>query len=135
MALVTAPAALPVQVTNQSSNTQRHLQVVPAGYRVVQVKQPIKLTRRGRRLVALLAIIPIVAVFFLMGTREAQADSSTGAATTSVVVKPGQNLWDIAVALNPEADPRETIWVIEQLNGMTTADVLAGQELIVPAAK
>lgn len=135
MALVTAPAALPMQVTINNTDSQRHLQVVPANYRVVKVKQPVKLTRRGRRLVALLAILPIVAVFFLMGTRGAQADSSAEATTSSVVVKPGQSLWDIAVNVDPNADPRETIWVIEQLNGMKTADVLAGQELIVPAAK
>lgn len=133
MALVTAPAALPLQVRN--ANSERHLQVVRSVPQLQPAqKQPIKLTRRGRRFVALLALIPIVISFFFMGTRGAQADS-TSPTTASVVVKPGQSLWDIASTVAPTKDPRETIWVIEQLNGMKTADVLAGQELLVPINK
>ena len=65
--------------------------------------------------------------------RGAQAsDASAAAMTSTIVVKPGQSLWDVAAAINPAKDPRETIWVIQQLNGMATSEVIAGQELIVP---
>ena len=127
MALVTASAALPKQV-----NRPNHL-VLVKDYPQKPVKQPIRLTRRGRRVVAILALIPIAITFLLIGMRGAQAsDASVAAMTSTIVVKPGQSLWDVAASINPAKDPRETIWVIQQLNGMTTSEVLAGQELIVP---
>lgn len=128
MALVTANAALPVQGTRPN-----HLVLVKS-YPQKPVNKPIRLTRRGRRVVAILACIPIVLTFLLIGTRGAQASDSTSQETTAtVVIKPGQSLWDVATAIDSKADPRKTIWVIQQLNGMTTSEVLAGQELIVPA--
>ncbi len=127
MALVTANAALPKQV-----NRPNHL-VLVKDYPQNRAKQPIRLTRRGRRVVALLALIPIAITFLLIGTRGAQAsDASAQAMTAVIVVKPGQSLWDVASTINPQKDPREIIWVIQQLNGMATSEVIAGQELIVP---
>jgi hypothetical protein len=127
MALVSAPAAHPMQ-----ANRPNHLVLVQdQSFRVH--KQPIRLTRRGRRVVALLAIIPIALTFLLIGMRGAVAtDGTVQSETQSVVVKPGQSLWDVAVAVSPNTDPRETIWVIQQLNSMKTSEVLAGQALIVP---
>jgi hypothetical protein len=128
MALVTAPAALPKQVRETNRQVKVHVQSRNSE------KQPIRLTRRGRRVVAILALIPIALTFLLIGTRGAIAsDGSAKESTQAIVVQPGQSLWDVAVAVDSEKDPRETIWVIQQLNGMTTSDVLAGQELIVPA--
>jgi hypothetical protein len=127
MALVTANAALPMQATRPN-----HLVLVNDQSFRVQ-KQPIRLTRRGRRVIALLAIIPIALTFLLIGMRGAVAtDGTVQSETQSVVVKPGQSLWDVAVAVSPNTDPRETIWVIQQLNSMKTSEVLAGQALIVP---
>jgi hypothetical protein len=127
MALVTANAALPMQATRPN-----HLVLVQDQTFRVQ-KQPIRLTRRGRRVVALLAIIPIALTFLLIGMRGAVAtDGTVQSETQSVVVKPGQSLWDVAVAISPNTDPRETIWLIQQLNTMETSEVLAGQALIVP---
>jgi hypothetical protein len=127
MALVSAPAAHPMQ-----ANRPNHLVLVhDQSFRVH--KQPIRLTMRGRRVVALLAIIPIALTFLLIGMRGAVAtDGTVQSETQSVVVKPGQSLWDVAVAISPNTDPRETIWLIQQLNTMETSEVLAGQALIVP---
>lgn len=127
MALVTANAALPMQATRPN-----HLVLVQDQTFQVQ-KQPIRLTRRGRRVVALLAIIPIALTFLLIGMRGAVAtDGTVQSETQSVVVKPGQSLWDVAVAISPNTDPRETIWLIQQLNTMETSEVMAGQALVVP---
>jgi hypothetical protein len=127
MALVTANAALPMQATRPN-----HLVLVQDQTFRVQ-KQPIRLTRRGRRVVALLAIIPIALTFLLIGMRGAVAtDGTVQSETQSVVVKPGQSLWDVAVAISPNTDPRETIWLIQQLNTMETSEVMAGQALVVP---
>ena len=121
MAQVTAVAALPVQ---------------RAAVRSIQPVRPansgLKLTVRGRRVVALLALLPIFVAFLLIGTRAAQADA-TGPTTAVIKVEAGQSLWDVAVAIAPNEDPRSTIWTIKALNGLETSEVQAGQALIAPA--
>lgn len=119
MAQVTAVAALPVQrAAVRSSNTQ--------------ASSKARLTVRGRRVVALLALLPILVAFLLIGTRAAQADSN-GPTTAVIKVEAGQSLWDVAVAIAPNEDPRSTIWTIKALNGLETSEVQAGQALVVPA--
>jgi hypothetical protein len=123
MALVTATAALPVQrAAVRSISLAKSLAPANSG---------LKLTVRGRRVVALLALLPIVLAFLLIGIRSAQAQ--TAAPTTAVIrVEAGQSLWDVAVAVAPNEDPRSTIWTIKSLNGLETSEVQAGQGLIVP---
>ena len=123
MALVTATAALPVQrAAVRSISSTRSATPAKTGQ---------KLTVRGRRVVALLALLPIVIAFVLIGTRAAQADQ-TGPSTAVVKVETGQSLWDVAVAIAPNEDPRSTIWTIKALNGLDSSEVQAGQALIVP---
>jgi hypothetical protein len=124
MAQVTAVAALPVQrAAVRSITSVKSARPAQTG---------IKLTVRGRRVVALLALLPIFVAFLLIGTRAAQADA-TGPTTAVIKVEAGQSLWDVAVAIAPNEDPRSTIWTIKALNGLETSEVQAGQALIVPA--
>ena len=53
----------------------------------------------------------------------------------TVVVQPGETLWQIATRVAPGTDPRTTVHRIEELNGLTTATVSAGQRLYVPARR
>ena len=126
MAQVTAVAALPVQRAAVRSTQSVRVQSVRSA------QTGMKLTVRGRRVVALLALLPIVLAFLLIGTRAAQADA-TRPTTAVVKVEAGQSLWDVAVAIAPNEDPRSTIWTIKALNGLETSEVQAGQALIVPA--
>jgi hypothetical protein len=89
------------------------------------------LTTRGRRLVALLALVPLVAAMVLTGSHQA---SATGTSPTSrqIVVHAGESLWDIAVRVAPNEDPRKTMWDIQKLNNMTTSRLDSGQALRVP---
>ena len=124
MALETANPALSIQ-----RNVDRP---VISGQVLRPAQSGIKLTVRGRRLVALLALLPIVAAFLLIGTRSAQAE--TARPTTAIIkIEAGQTLWDVAVAIAPNEDPRATIWTIKALNGLQTSEVQAGQALVVPA--
>jgi hypothetical protein len=124
MAQVTAVAALPVQrAAVRSITSAKSARPAQSG---------MKLTVRGRRVVALLALLPIFVAFLLIGTRAAQADA-TGPTTAVIKVEAGQSLWDVAVAIAPNEDPRSTIWTIKALNGLETSEVQAGQALIVPA--
>ena len=123
MAQVTAVAALPVQrAAVRSITSAKSARPAQAG---------MKLTVRGRRVVALLALLPIFVAFLLIGTRAAQADAS-GPNSAVVKVEAGQSLWDVAVAIAPNEDPRSTIWTIKALNGLETSEVQEGQGLIIP---
>jgi hypothetical protein len=53
--------------------------------------------------------------------------------TAIVKVEAGQTLWDVAVKVAPNEDPRSTIWTIREMNHLQTSEILAGQALTVPA--
>lgn len=101
----------------------------------VTPRTQLRLTRRGR-LVALLVVLGLaVALLVGMGRAVGASTSAPGApALTSVVVAPGQTLWEIALKVAPADDPRDTVIRLEQLNGLDSAAVRAGQTLLVPAA-
>lgn len=94
-----------------------------------------RLTRRGR-LVLLLLLVAVAGVVLSVGRGAvSQATSTSGGhpATRVVVVQPGESLWTVAVRVDPNADPRETIARISDLNGLTSSVVPAGKALVVPA--
>ena len=98
---------------------------------------PLRLTRRGRIVVAAAAAL-LVSLLSLLATGAAQATShsglprSTDRNLTQVVVRPGQSLWSVAENADPNADPRQVMQQIIELNGLTSDVVLAGQQLWVP---
>ncbi len=102
----------------------------------------VRLTRRGRRVVAALVIgVVIVAVTLLwMGLAGGVQASSHGSAPgspyqgmTQVVVQPGQTLWSIAAAAEPSANAWAVVQQIINVNALSSANVQAGQLLWVPA--
>ncbi|HET6187208.1 MAG TPA: LysM peptidoglycan-binding domain-containing protein [Trebonia sp.] len=60
------------------------------------------------------------------------AAGAAGAATTKVEVRPGQSLWTLAEAYDPNADTRQVIQEILQLNSLSTDQVQPGQVLWMP---
>ena len=53
-------------------------------------------------------------------------------AAPTAVVRPGDTLWTIAAAIVPQVDVRITVDRLVALNG--SAPIVAGQELVLPAA-
>jgi LysM repeat protein len=51
---------------------------------------------------------------------------------TKVVIRPGESLWSVAESQDPNADTRQVIQQILQLNSLRTDQVLPGQVLWVP---
>jgi len=97
---------------------------------------PTRLTRRGRLvIVAVIAVLLLVAVIAgAASVSAATSSSASGApATVSVVVQPGQTLWQIAESVAPQRDPRDTIQQIVDLNDLASPLVAPGQSLVVPA--
>jgi hypothetical protein len=102
-----------------------HLVVLPGG--AGQPAAPVRITRRGR--LALLALVlAIVAVVGLMGMRGAGAVEPL----PTVTVAPGQTLSEVALAELPQMSISEGILAIQIANRMSTAQVSAGQELVIP---
>ena len=84
-----------------------------------------------------LSVVFLLLVVMFSGRLSADAGTSMadqGRATGVVVVQPGESLWQIAKAVSPQADPRETITLIRELNALGDSTVVAGQSIVVPAA-
>lgn len=103
---------------------------------------PIRLTRRGRRLartavIALALLLALTIGVLGRGAPVQAGDAPAQVATSTVIVEPGQSLWDVARGLSLDADLRETVARIQELNGLSGgagSTVRPGQELIVPMA-
>jgi hypothetical protein len=96
----------------------------------------LRITPRGRRVVAALIALPITAALASVallggGAAIAGADSS-GASFEYVTVTGGQSLWSIAETIAPASDPREVIAEIINLNQLTSSSVQPGQRIAVP---
>jgi LysM domain len=102
-----------------------------------EAASPLRLTRRGRVVVAAAAVLFVVALSLIVaGAAQAISHSAAPGAARSglaqVVVRPGQSLWSVAETADPDADTRLVIQQIIQLNTLTGDTVFAGQRLWVP---
>lgn len=94
----------------------------------------LRLTRRGRLvLVALVAFVVVVVALAGAASVSAVTSAPEGPATATVVVAPGQTLWEVAEEVAPDEDPRDVIAAIAELNDLPGSIVAPGQSLIVPA--
>ena len=98
----------------------------------------LRLTVRGRRVLATLAAVPaIIAISLAMvsgGTALASRDAGTAPESFSTVtVSFGDTLWSIAETVAPQADPRDVIDAIVRLNALEGVSLEAGQSLAIPA--
>ena len=96
---------------------------------------PPRLTRGGRMVGTGVSALLIGALS--VGLATAAQATRTGSAPSAryvakVAVPPGQSLWTLAQAYDPNADPRLVIQEIRQLNSLTGDQVQAGAVLWVP---
>jgi hypothetical protein len=91
-----------------------------------------RLTRRGRILARVLAIVLVVAVFLLVAPGLARGDGpDRPAPRVSYVVEPGDTLWSIARRVAPGQDPRPVVDGLIEANDLH-GGLQAGQELSIP---
>jgi len=100
-------------------------------------RTPVRLTRRGRLVLTATGVLAIGAVSMVLAgaaraTGHPGAPAGPGTAVTKVLVRPGDSLWSLAEAYDPNADTRLIVQDIQQLNSMTTDQVQPGQILWVP---
>ena len=86
---------------------------------------------KGLPLLTLAALIVLGAISFF-GPAASASVENTSATRTIVVVKHGETLWDIAQAVDPHGDTRDTVVRIMELNSLTSTSVDAGQRLEIP---
>lgn len=137
-----ATMTLPAPAVRSSRTAPRGTSDTLVLQRPVVEAAPIRLTRRGRRLArtAVIALALLLALTIGMlgrGTPVQAGDAPAQVATSTVIVQPGQSLWDVARGLSLDADLRETVARIQELNGLSGgagSTVRPGQELIVPMA-
>lgn len=94
---------------------------------------------KRRRVVAfermmLVAVLTLSLLAGLAISASAKATNDT-TRTREVVVQPGDSLWTIAAACDPERQVPATMRLIRRLNHMEGSDLRAGQTLLVPATR
>ena len=107
----------------------------------VRVERParqgeVRLTRRGRGVVLVLALLVVLAVgVALGGGSAATGESGVDVATEVVVVDHGDTLWGIASERAAHGgEVRAVMTEIEQINRLDSAALMVGQRLHVPVA-
>lgn len=107
---------------------------VPAGLR---------LTRRGRAVLAAAMIVAVIAIVTVLRTTAAGGSQPSGrggaagspySGMTQVMVRPGQTLWSVAAAAEPSANAWAVVQEIIVVNGLSSAVIQPGQLLWVPKA-
>lgn len=86
---------------------------------------------KGLPLLTLAALIVLGAISFFGPAASASVENAS-VSRTVVVVKHGETLWDIAQAVDPQGDTRDTVVRIMELNSLTSTSVDAGQRLEIP---
>jgi hypothetical protein len=100
------------------------------------VRTRLRITRRGRAVVAALVAVPVVIVvgaLVLNGGGAVASDTTGSADFQHVTVDGGETLWQVASEIAPSSDPRDVIADLVSLNNLPSAEVSAGQSLAVPA--
>jgi hypothetical protein len=96
----------------------------------------LRLTRRGRlvlRWAAVLLALVVASVLMLVLSRPASAGSQSRPVPARYhVVLPGETLWGIAGEVAPNADRRDVIAEIVELNALSGSGVSAGQRIALP---
>jgi LysM domain len=99
---------------------------------------PLRLTRRGRLVLAAAALVTALVLVLLLAPGVAGGVSGHPPARAAyqhmkqIVVRAGQSLWSIAAAAEPSADPRIVVQQIIEANALGGTSIRAGQLLWVP---
>ena len=95
----------------------------------------VRLTRRGRVVVFIAALLLVLAAGVLFGSGSVATDEAgTPAPTEIVMVGEGDTLWGLAAEIADDGNVREVMTEIERLNALESGMLTLGQKLRVPVA-
>ena len=92
------------------------------------------LTRRGRLLVFVALMVAVLAAIVALGPSVvATSEAGDPVPVRTVVVQPGETLWDIASRVDPNGNVGDMVHRIADLNALpSTGELQIGQEIAVP---
>lgn len=122
-----APVLAPVRAPEIDWRDDRPLATVVPLF-APEAAPPLRLTRRGRRVAALLVLAAAGALLWL-AARSAPAPASAGRAPATVTVQPGDTLWSIAARVAPGTDPRAEVDALQRINRLGGPALVPGQVL------
>ena len=93
-----------------------------------------RLTRRGRVLLVAALVAVLFAAFSLGRSVSEAAAPSAQPAQHVVTVEHGDSLWTLARRVAPDNDPRDVVAQIRDLNDLSSAGLVPGQQLVLPVA-
>ena len=96
--------------------------------------QPPRLTRRGQLVVFVALMVMALTTLVVWGpTVRATSDPGEPLPVRTVVIQPGETLWDIASQVDPAGDTGAMVHEIAELNALTsTGELQIGQQIAVP---
>ncbi|GAA4737562.1 hypothetical protein GCM10023350_21970 [Nocardioides endophyticus] len=96
-------------------------------------RSTVRLTRRGRVVVVMLALMAVLAVGIVVAAGSVATDKAgTPEPSAVVMVGPGDTLWDIAAAAADDGDVASMIDRISKLNALDSGMLVSGQRLLIP---
>ncbi len=93
-----------------------------------------RLTRRGRVLLLTVLVAVLFGAFSLGRSVSEAAGPSTQSSQHLVTVQQGDSLWTLARQVAPDADPRDVVARIRDLNDLSSSGLVPGQQLLLPVA-
>lgn len=88
--------------------------------------------KNKRRFATLITLFLMISIFAgLIITVEATSNESFES-YKKITVQKGDTLWEIALRLDSESDPRVMIYKIKKLNNLENSYIYEGQELLIP---
>ncbi len=95
----------------------------------------LRVTARGRRLVLLVLVLVLAGAVVLWhaGASQAVPQTEPDPALTQLTVQSGDTLWSVAHRIAPQRDARDVVDQLRRLNGLRTAQLRVGQQLLLPA--
>jgi len=93
------------------------------------------ITRRGRLVLTtsvVLAVLATVLGFVLTGGGAVATSTPGNVHFQHVTVAAGETMWQVAESVAPDADPRDVIADVQQLNNLDSSELLPGQSLAIP---
>lgn len=142
-ALTIDHVVLPVRVPSRPRRTAVVIPFPTPSTRARTAPSRLHITRRGRLTLTVMVVLAVsVATVALLAPAVTSASAgttgtalTTGTAMTELVVTPGETLWGIAAAVTaPGEDVRDVMAEIREINDLESSGLVAGQELVVPAA-
>lgn len=94
--------------------------------------QPVRLTRRGRLTVTVLTLLATVMLLAVAAAQAGPAGGGLAEAPRSVVVGPGDTLWQIAQEIAPADSPVVVVSALREANELGDEPLQPGQVLQVP---